>query len=986
MCGISVILKRSPKAVAMPSSGNPSDHSLDLVSECVRRAIGPRGPDVQSEARVEISDSSPAHNLNIQFFGSVLHMRGPSVTVQPIRAPSGSVFLWNGEVFGGLPIDESMNDGERLFQELESRAIGDSVSEVLKVIEGPYAFIYYDAARYQLWFGRDPLGRRSLMLAKPDMVDDTIIIASHFNGQELWPTSEVMAESLFLVELSTCLHPFKILAVERQIPKPVLNQSIPQDLDRVTTSDLVDGGLPPALLYARSALKQCLGDAVRRRVMDISQRYQYDDTDPSVAILFSGGLDCTTLALLAHQHLPPNQSIDLINVAFENPRSLSNISQRTDTEGAPDVFAVPDRKTGESSWAELCSLAPDRIWRFVKVDVSISEYHTHRHQIIQLMKPNFTVMDLSIAAALYFASRGIGSYLIRPSCDQVPSYIQAYRSPARVVLSGLGADELLGGYSRHRAAYSTPETPNWTGLIDELQLDLDRISTRNLGRDDRIIAQHAREVRYPFLDSTVVRTLAAMAVHLKCDPDLGRGIGDKLVLRCLAQSLGLYHAGKLEKRAIQFGARSAKLEGVAKGTVELVKEEPSSSTMKSLTDFKVIQNKRPRLTRKQFQNLVTRLFRTPEDIATGMFPPDLVLSTLPFLSTPVNETVILAYPCQLEAARKLSSIACAAPSPVTPIYRVAPIPSKGMGLLAARTVKVGELIIAERPISIMPERLESLHQRTLDQVHFAVFDLMPFENQLQLSALSSTEVDVHPIVSKIWNNEISLGLCDTTGSQSSSYAYSAVYPTISRCNHDCTPNSRWHFDLDSFSLNLCAVRNIEAGEQITVSYIQHLVPRVDRLGKLKEKWGFDCDCHACCLDSPELRAASDARRCSLAVDEAFFNRLLSVVLPPSGVIDEDGEEETRNRFHSLLEDIGTSVEELILRGHAALARLKEEGLTEERATVMGAMAIICYYGLDDLDRAGAFAAECVDVVRAVKGFGSVEASELELYLETVEQS
>ncbi|POW01141.1 hypothetical protein PSHT_12714 [Puccinia striiformis] len=38
-----------------------------------------------------------------------------------------------------------------------------------------------------------------------------------------------------------------------------------------------------------------------------------------MAILFSGGLDCTTLALLAHSHIPLTESIDLVNVAFEMP-------------------------------------------------------------------------------------------------------------------------------------------------------------------------------------------------------------------------------------------------------------------------------------------------------------------------------------------------------------------------------------------------------------------------------------------------------------------------------------------------------------------------------------------------------------------------------------------------------------------------------------------------------------------------------------------
>jgi asparagine synthetase B (glutamine-hydrolysing) len=55
---------------------------------------------------------------------------------------------------------------------------------------------------------------------------------------------------------------------------------------------------------------------------------------------------------------------------------------------------------------------------------------------------------------------------------------------ARIYISGLGADELLGGYLRHRKAWSSNggnEVNGWKNLIEELQLDLDRLGERNLG-------------------------------------------------------------------------------------------------------------------------------------------------------------------------------------------------------------------------------------------------------------------------------------------------------------------------------------------------------------------------------------------------------------------------------------------------------------------------------------------------------------------------
>jgi len=87
-----------------------------------------------------------------------------------------------------------------------------------------------------------------------------------------------------------------------------------------------------------------------------------------------------------------------------------------------------------------------------------------------------------------------------------------------------------------------------------------RISSRNLGRDDRVISDHGREARFPYLDESLVKYLSTVPINVKTDLRLPRGIGEKLLLRLVAVTLGLNNGALLPKQAIQFGSKIAKAE------------------------------------------------------------------------------------------------------------------------------------------------------------------------------------------------------------------------------------------------------------------------------------------------------------------------------------------------------------------------------------------------------------------------------------------
>lgn len=186
-------------------------------------------------------------------------------------------------------------------------------------------------------------------------------------------------------------------------------------------------------------------------------------------------------------------------------------------------------------------------------------------------------MDLSIACALYFASRSQGVAFESQTADDHngPSSPYPYITPSRVLLSGLGADELFAGYGRHGVAFTRS---GFEGLIDEINLDVSRLGKRNLGRDDRILCNWGREARYPFLDEDFVSWVLQTPVWEKCgfgvpespDDTSGREKGidpEKKALRLVALRLGMEKVSREKKRAIQFGSRTAKMEkGRTKGT------------------------------------------------------------------------------------------------------------------------------------------------------------------------------------------------------------------------------------------------------------------------------------------------------------------------------------------------------------------------------------------------------------------------------------
>jgi asparagine synthetase B (glutamine-hydrolysing) len=551
MCGIFATISRGEPVL-------PDEHACHLLEA--------RGPDCLQTLSIALSDetSNAKDVFALTCCSSVLALRGDQIQKQPlVDEKTGSILCWNGEAWkiDGKVVDG--NDSAQVFQALlvatAQPKSSTALITVLTSIAGPYAFVFYDATSSIIYYGRDRLGRRSLLLESSNT--DSLTLSS----------VRTNPRKSFVEVDTTALHAIHI----NDGRLGLIKLDWPHQLPSINLANPVTA---LAQLPAHATMDSLLGrlsSALRLRVLNVPTHSRLHPSlgAARIAILFSGGLDCTLLARLTHQLLPEHQSVDLLNVAFENPRTMKG-----HPSGTSPFEICPDRITGRASFAELAKVCSARNWRFVAIDISREESLQHGSKIADLMSPHNTEMDLSIAMALYFAARGIGNCT---SSINTEAARPDYETTARVLLSGLGADELFGGYSRHAAAFSRG---GFEELVAELDLDYRRIGQRNLGRDDRVISHWGKETRFPFLDEDFVAFALGLPIWEKCGYRLDRVIPKhhedtapaadeseldpaKMLLRVAAWRLGMKRVAAERKRAIQFGSRTAKMEaGRTKGT------------------------------------------------------------------------------------------------------------------------------------------------------------------------------------------------------------------------------------------------------------------------------------------------------------------------------------------------------------------------------------------------------------------------------------
>ncbi|KAF7131758.1 hypothetical protein RHSIM_Rhsim09G0126700 [Rhododendron simsii] len=618
MCGIALIVSGvridlSSLFLSSTTSSAQSEQSLFSIDD-IKEALKRRGPDSLGSKKVflhsKISSSVGGRDrqdveelcwkdngfnkrecvAELYFIGATLQLRGVKPIVQPLVDASGNILVYNGEIFGGIDVSIDSNDAEVLMESLGKccscsshehirgcHEIGKeetSVPDILSAIKGPWALIYLQASSRTTWFGRDAFGRRSLLVHWPTSKDSRLLLSSVSppssidlgeecgqGGSNFWEelpcgiysvsvddskldgnmvgeverhewTDPMLYELINWERMSVQPKPeelniSRMKFCSRQHDMPVNSTNIPHELGLIEA---------PVLLPSEAVLIT-LREAVKRR-STINTMFKAANCDniqqghAPVAVLFSGGLDSMILAALLDNCLDPKYEIDLLNVSF-------------------DKELAPDRISSRGGVKELKRFSPLRRYAvmllFCFLVVPMPLLWIYSSFIYHFLMSRTIGINTEIYVGLQHRHCG---WHLRENCQSIK-----YKSEARILLVGSGADEQCAGYGRHRTKY---RNGSWIGLHEEMKLDMQRIWKRNLGRDDRCIADNGKEARFPFLDEDVIRTLLGFPLWEIADLDQPSGKGDKKILREVAQLLGLHEAAVLPKRAIQFGSRIAR--------------------------------------------------------------------------------------------------------------------------------------------------------------------------------------------------------------------------------------------------------------------------------------------------------------------------------------------------------------------------------------------------------------------------------------------
>ncbi|KAG5934512.1 hypothetical protein E4U60_003810 [Claviceps pazoutovae] len=255
-------------------------------------------------------------------------------------------------------------------------------------------------------------------------------------------------------------------------------------------------------------------------------------------------------------------------------------------------------------------------------------------------------------------------------------------------------------------------------------------------------------------------------------------------------------------------------------------------------------------------------------------------------------------------------------SPATDsMYALQEIPGKGKGLVATRHIPKGTRILCEEPLFAIPNVMD-LEKRC----RFICQQVDSLSNEQRQAFLSMH--NIHPFND---TEERDIGIFETNSLPAGGMPIPhtrAIFLEACRINHDCKSNAIYDWNTHIKRNTVHAVRDINEGEEITVSYVVILKTRESRQRTLKNTYHFTCRCSLCSL--PNEQSQERDRKIAQIVRLGEFYVPKSTNSPPQALGYVDAQARLYNELYQ--EDCGHPYSYqyavMIARAHGDLARIR----------------------------------------------------------------
>ncbi|KAJ4414707.1 SET domain-containing protein 5 [Gnomoniopsis sp. IMI 355080] len=188
-----------------------------------------------------------------------------------------------------------------------------------------------------------------------------------------------------------------------------------------------------------------------------------------------------------------------------------------------------------------------------------------------------------------------------------------------------------------------------------------------------------------------------------------------------------------------------------------------------------------------------------------------------------------------------------------PAFYATEVPGKGIGLVANRTIKRGEPIMTWQPTFMIHRKLtDDLEPDDLRYILDAALNRLPAPRRRAFLGQLG-QFGGHRVSDILLTNAFQMDV----GGEGEEGHHLGNFPDVSRFNHDCRPNVAFRID-EKLTHHTHAVRDISAGEELTLSYMNPFETHAIRQQHILGSWGFQCTCQHCSMSEEGIRA-SDTR-------------------------------------------------------------------------------------------------------------------------------